>query len=200
MSFKTKDHYYKKARKEKYNARSVYKLEEIDKHFKLIKKGQNLLDLGYFPGSWSQYCAKKVGRQGKVLALDLQGPQENLQSFQQVEMKRMDVFEFQTDQLFDGILSDMAPQTTGIKSVDQAKSLELVEKVFNLSKDLLKPEGFIIVKVFDSQEAQSFIKDQKRKFLSFKLFKPKSTRSVSKEFFVIANNLKGSKSKNELSI
>ena len=86
---------------------------------------------------------------------------------------------------FDVVISDMAPNTTGIKSVDQDRSLNLVEKVFEILPVFLKPNGNLVIKVFDSHAAQSYLKSQKKKFKDFQFLKPKSTRSVSKEFFVI---------------
>jgi 23S rRNA (uridine2552-2'-O)-methyltransferase len=197
MSFKVKDYYYKKAKKEKFVARSIYKLEEIDKKFKILKPNQMILDLGYFPGSWIQYASKKVGHSGKVYGVDIQGPPEDtVKALKNVKVYKDDVFQiddmgyFELNECFDVILSDMAPSTTGIKSVDQIKSLELVEKVFQLHEKLLKKGGNMVIKIFESHEAQLFLKSNKKKFNNFDFFKPQSTRSISKEYFVVGRGFK----------
>ncbi len=197
MSFKVKDHFYKKAKKESFLARSIYKLEEIDKKYKVLKAGDNLIDLGYHPGSWVQYAATKVGRKGSVIGIDIKPVNKKLVHLDNINLYEQDVFEFDPSEFlgdnkyFDVVLSDMAPNTTGIKSVDQDRSLALVESVFELLPRMLKVEGNFVIKVFDSNDAQVFLKSQKKRFHSFDYFKPKSTRSVSKEFFLIAKGFKG---------
>ncbi len=196
MVFKVKDFYFKKAKKENFLARSVYKLEEIDQKFKILNKGNNVCDLGYFPGAWIQYTEKKIGAAGSVVGVDIQGVNKKLSHLKNVNLFQKDIFEIETleeidvYQKFDVLLSDMAPKTTGIKSVDQIRSLELVEKVFTLLPLFLKQEGNLVVKVFDGHDAQTFLKGQKKFFEHFDYLRPKSTRSVSKEFFVIARKFK----------
>jgi len=191
MTFKVKDHYFKKAKKENFAARSVYKLEEIDKKYDVLKKGMIVLDLGYCPGSWTQYSSLKLGKSGKVIGIDTKPVSRKIENLQNVKAYEKDVFEVNipqdvgVEEKFDVILSDMAPNTTGIKDVDQARSLDLVEKIFDIISKLLKQDGNTIIKVFDSQFAQEFLKSQKKRFKEFHYLKPKSTRSISKEFFVI---------------
>ena len=188
MSFKVKDFYFKKAKKENYYARSIYKLEEINIKYKVIKKADTILDLGYHPGSWSQY-ASKIGK--SVVGIDIKPINQKLQALENVELFEKDAFSVENledlgcSRKFDVLLSDMAPNTTGIKSVDQQRSLDLVEKVFSLTSKFLVNEGNIVVKIFDSHEAQVFIKTIQKNFKEVKKLKPKSTRSVSKEFFLI---------------
>ena len=194
MGFKVKDHYFKKAKKEQYLARSVYKLEEIDKKFKVLKKGDLVLDLGYYPGSWIQYSSKVVDQ---VIGVDIKEVNKKILNLSNVTLFKKDAFEIKevgelgADRLFDVIVSDMAPDTTGIKSVDQDRSLALVEKVFEIMPAFLKEGGNFVIKVFDSNDAQVFLKKNKNLFKSFNYFKPKSTRSVSKEFFVIGIGYQG---------
>jgi len=196
MSFKVKDHFYKKAKKENFLARSIYKLEEIDKKFHIIKKGQKALDLGYFPGSWAQYLIEQIGPQGKLAGIDIQEVNESLNQYPNVSLFQMSIEDIKECQTivelapFDVICSDMAPKTTGIKSVDQDRSLELVEMVLDLVDDFLVPGGSIVLKVFESQRAQDFLKLQKKNFEHIHFFRPKSTRSTSKEMFVIGKNWK----------
>lgn len=193
--FKVKDHYYQKAKDENYLARSIYKLEEIDQRFKILKKGDLVVDLGYFPGSWAQYTAPKVGPTGRVVGIDIQPINKKLQLPNLVLFEK-DIFELKSpadlgaDRPFDVVLSDMAPKTTGIKTVDQARSLDLIESVFRMLPLLLKPHGNFVIKVFESQDAQTFLKTQKGRFAEFSYLRPKSTRSVSKEFFVIGKGFK----------
>ena len=194
MSFKVKDHFYKKAKKEKFLARSVFKLEEIDKKYNVLKKGELILDLGYYPGSWIQYSSKKVGEKGRVVGIDIQPINKKLESLKNVTLYQKDIFAIKSledlgmQEAFDVVLSDMAPKTTGIKTVDQDRSLALVENVFEYLDVFLKKGGNFIIKVFDSQDAQNFLKNNKGLFKEFSFLKPKSTRSVSKEFFVIGKD------------
>ena len=193
--FKVKDHYYQKAKNENYLARSIYKLEEIDQRFKLIKPGSLVLDLGYYPGSWVQYTVPKVGPQGRVVGIDIQPINKKLQ-FENLTLFQKDIFDVKgpedlaSDRHFDVVLSDMAPSTTGIKSTDQIRSLNLVESVFGLLPVTLRPGGNFVIKVFESNDAQVFLKAQKNRFNEFHYLRPKSTRSVSKEFFVIGKSFK----------
>lgn len=196
MGFKVKDHYFKKAKKENFLARSVYKLEEIDAKYKVLSKGDVVVDFGYHPGSWVQYTSKKVGEQGKVVGIDIKPVNKKLSPLKNVNLFEKSIFDvdilqdLEVEGLFDVVLSDMAPNTTGIKSVDQDRSLNLIEEVFHLLPKFLKPGGNLVVKIFDSHQAQVFLKENKKQFEEFHLLKPKSTRSVSKEFFGIGKSYK----------
>lgn len=196
MGFKVQDHYFKKAKKENYLARSVYKLEEIDKKYKIYSKGASVLDLGYHPGSWIQYSSRTVGPEGQVVGIDIRPLNKNLFSLKNVRVYEQDIFEvndlsiLEVDEAFDIVVSDMAPNTTGVRSVDQLRSLNLVEQVFYHLPIFLKDGGNFVIKVFDGHEAQQFLKSQRKLFKEFHYLKPKSTRSVSKEFFVIGKGFK----------
>lgn len=195
-NFKVKDHYFNKAKQENYLARSIYKLEEIDEKYKILKPGMKVVDLGYYPGSWIQYTSKVIGDEGLVIGIDIQEVNKKLSGVKNVRVYQKDIFDIQdlsqlgVSEGFDAVLSDMAPSTTGIKSLDQDRSLNLVESVFGLLPRFLKPGGNFVIKVFDSQHAQNYLKEQKNLFKEFSYLKPKSTRSVSKEFFVIGKNFK----------
>lgn len=194
MGFKVKDHYFKKAKKENFLARSVYKLEEIDQKYKVIDPGNRVVDLGYHPGSWTQYTSRKVGEEGKVVGIDIKPINKTLTTLRNVKIFEKSIFDvkkpedLEEDDFFDVVISDMAPNTTGIKSVDQDRSLNLVEEVFFILPVFLKPGGNFVIKVFDSHQAQVYLKEQKDLFKEYSFLKPKSTRSVSKEFFVIGKN------------
>jgi len=194
--FKVKDHYFHKAKRENFLARSVYKLEEIDQKHKVIKTGDQVVDLGYHPGSWTQYTSAKIGASGTVTGIDIRPVNKALMNLQNVKVYEMDFFEVKDlaklgkDCPFDVVLSDMAPNTTGIISVDQARSLSLVEGIFEILPTFLKHKGNLVLKIFDSNDAQKFLKAQKDLFGKYEFVKPKSTRSVSKEFFVIGKEYK----------
>lgn len=196
MSFKVKDHYFNKAKKENYLARSAYKLEEIQQKFKVLKKGDLVFDLGYHPGSWIQYTQKVIGDKGQIVGIDIKEVNSAVQALENVEVFQKDVMDIQSleelgvDRKFDVLVSDMAPNTTGIKSVDQDRSLALIEMIFYLLPKFLLPGGNLVFKIFDSHQAQEFIKEKRNDFDSLKKLKPKSTRSVSKEFFVIGQGFR----------
>lgn len=194
---KPKDHYFHKAKQQSYSARSVYKLQEMAKRFPLLAKGHKVLDLGAAPGSWSQLAAKKVGPEGFVLAVDqnelaeaLPGPAEFLQA---------DVLE-PTNELreaierhrpFHLVMSDMAPKTTGIKIRDQARSLELAETALEYAKSCLQDNGSFVAKIFNGPDVPDFTNEVKASFEKVKTFKPKSSRSESKEVFLVGLGFKG---------
>lgn len=194
--FKVKDYYYNKAKKEDFLARSIFKLEEIDKKFTILNTGDRVIDLGYYPGSWIQYTSKKIGEEGFAFGIDIKNVNKKLFNLKNVEVIQQDIFEIsKLEQInqksnFDVLLSDMAPNTMGVRSVDQIRSLNLIEKIFEIMPVFLKPGGHCVLKVFDGHEAQVYLKEQKSKFESFDYLKPKSTRSVSKEFFVIGRGFK----------
>lgn len=194
--FKVKDHYFNKAKQENFVARSVYKLDEVDQKYKVIRSGDQVLDLGYYPGSWLQYTLRRVGEKGSITGIDLKEVNEKFK-FPNVNLLSMDMYELNTlEQLnresrFNVLLSDMAPNTSGIKSVDQIRSLQLVERVFELCENFLITKGNLVVKVFDSQEARDFVKSQKKFFEEIHNFRPKSVRAPSKEYFVVAKGFHG---------
>ncbi len=196
MTFKVKDHYFHKAKKENFLARSVYKLEEIDQRFKILNRKDKVMDMGYHPGSWIQYTSERVGPEGIVVGTDIKEINTQLLKIQNVRLFQKDVLniadlsELGVADQFDVVLSDMAPNTTGIKSVDQDRSLILVEMVFSLLPKFLKPGGNLVVKVFESHSAQVFLKENKKHFGEFHYLRPKSVRSVSKEFFVIGKDFR----------
>jgi 23S rRNA (uridine2552-2'-O)-methyltransferase len=131
-----------------------------------------------------------------VIGIDIQEVNKKLTGIKNVRVYQKDIFDINdlsqlgVESGFNAVLSDMAPSTTGIKSLDQDRSLNLVESVFGLLPKFLLPGGNFVIKVFDSQNAQNYLKEQKKLFNEFHYLKPKSTRSVSKEFFVIGKQFK----------
>ena len=142
-----RDHYFLKAKQENYPARSVYKLKEIDGRFKIFRKGMKVLDLGAAPGSWSLGAAERVGAQGKVLACDIQSTvtvfPPNVEFHQEDVFRRSEAFERQLAETgpFHVVMSDMAPQTTGTKFTDQARSLELCLEALAVAEKYLVKGG-----------------------------------------------------------
>ncbi len=195
---KVQDHYFHKARREGYRARSVYKLKEADQKFRMFRKGDCVLDLGAAPGAWSQYAAQRVGKEGKVISVDINGMKALGPN---VRILQADIFELEPVSLktelpdgrnFDIILSDMAPRTTGNRGVDHLRSISLAETALMFAATLLEPgRGFFYCKVFEGGDLQNFRKQCQDLFKSVKTFKPKSSRSESVEIFLCCSNRKG---------
>ena len=189
---KIKDHYFHKAKHDGYVARSAYKLEEIDKKYRLLRKGNLVLDLGCSPGSWLQYAAGKVGEQGQVMGVDLQTVKLSLPK--NVKVMQADIFEMTAKDLemnggmIDVILSDMAPKTTGIRNMDAQRSYALNQQVLKLSGDLLRPHGTLLVKAFQGAPLEQLRREFSSSFAQVKLCKPKSSRSESVEIFLLGLN------------
>jgi len=183
------DHYTRKARKEKFSARSVYKLQEIQEKYRLLKKGDAVLDLGCAPGSWLQYTAKLVSDTGRVVGIDLKTISLNLPAH--VTVYTGDIFSIQSvmeQELaaqFNVVLSDMAPDTTGNKKVDAARSLGLCEAALYIAKQHLKPGGSFACKIFQGGDFKQFSDAVRNAFNSHKIYKPKSCRKASKEIYII---------------
>ncbi len=192
-----RDHYFKKAKQENYPARSIYKLKEIDKRFKLFRSGMRVLDLGAAPGSWSLGAAEMVGPKGRVLGADIQNTETRFPV--NVTFMREDVF--QRSQAFedalaammplDVVMSDMAPNTTGHKFTDQARSAELCREALAVAAYCLIHGGSFIVKIFMGPDFHEFAADMRTHFSTVKTFKPKSSRAESKEIFYIGMGFKG---------
>ena len=191
MNFNPKDHYFRKAKEQNFAARSVFKLEEIDKKYKLFKPAQMVLDLGASPGSWSQYASQKVGSQGRVLGVDLSPVTVSLKNavFIQADLRDLhleDVFkEHGFTPPFDIVMSDMAPRTTGIRVTDQARSMELCELALHIADQFLNPGGHFICKLFHSDDFSQLRTEIKKRYKEFQAIKPDSTRKISKEIFLV---------------
>lgn len=191
MTYNPRDHYFRKAKQENFAARSVFKLEEIDKKFKMFKPGQTVLDLGASPGSWSQYASQKVGAKGRVLGVDLSPVTVKMDNsvFIQADLRDLNLEEifvqhgFQPP--FDLVLSDMAPKTTGIRMTDQARSMELCELALDVARRFLKKDGHFVCKLFHSDDFSKLREEIKKSFNKFEAVKPDSTRKISKEIFLV---------------
>jgi 23S rRNA (uridine2552-2'-O)-methyltransferase len=189
------DHYTRLARKEQFPARSVYKLQEIQKRFSLVRRGDIVLDLGCAPGSWLLYAADLAGPSGGIVGVDLTPVTVSLPAHVSVHTK--DVFELAEDPApffgrpFDVVLSDMAPATTGSRSVDAARSHHLCAAALDIAGQVLRPGGAFVCKIFQGEDFQSFVAAVKAGFGECKLFKPQSCRKASKEIYIIAKGKTG---------
>ena len=188
-----RDIYVRQSKVEGYRARSVYKLIEIDEKFRIFKGGQNVIDIGAAPGSWSQY-ASKVVKSGKIISIDLKRMEPIKNTLQikgdfvdqevQVQIKNY------LKKGFDVVMSDMAVNTTGIKNIDSIQTGELCKEAMVFSKDIITENGFFISKIFMGSTFNEIVALGKKIYKEVKVFKPKSSRKDSKESFIICKNLR----------
>ena len=189
------DEFVKKAQKEGYRSRAVYKLLEIIEKNSIIKNGNKVLDLGAAPGGWSQVAAKFVGSRGKVIASDIL-PIDEIDGvdFLQGDFTEQAVYDdllVMTDGTkIDVVLSDMAPNMSGQLSVDQPKSMYLAELAIDMAIKSLKPNGSFIVKVFQGDGFDTFVQNARKTFQKVSVIKPKASRPRSKEVYLLASQLK----------
>jgi 23S rRNA (uridine2552-2'-O)-methyltransferase len=182
------DAFFRKAREKGFAARAVFKLEDLDRRFRLLRPGARVLDLGCRPGSWLQYAVRATGRHGVVVGLD-RAPLP-----QPVPGARVlvgDVFTLSDEELlgdqraFDAVLSDMAPDTTGIRATDQARSAALFEEALGRAERLLAPGGAFVGKIFQGPEVAALRKRMERHFSHVHLVKPEGSRAASTEMYLV---------------
>lgn len=179
------------AKKEGYPARSVYKLKEIDEKYKIIKEGNRVLDLGCAPGSWLLYISQKVGNRGKVIGVDT----EEIKIIQKanivfIKKSIFDLNESDFREKFEAVVSDLSPKTSGVKSLDAGKSLELAEKSFRIAKSVLLAGGNFVCKIFENESSNEFFKKVKKYFDFAKRFRPKAVIKESKEFYIVGRGFR----------
>lgn len=183
------DFYYERARRERFVARSVYKLLEIDERFHLFRPGQRVLDLGCRPGSWLQYAAKRTGGSGTLVGLDREPIALNLPRCRVVVGN---VFDISPDVLrgdlkaFDLVLSDLGPDTIGVRHVDQARSEALFERALELAEVLLEPGGHFVGKLFQGPDLPRLLKRCRADFDEVRVVKPAGSRKDSIEQYIVA--------------
>ncbi len=189
------DPFVKLAQKEGYRSRAAYKLLGLDERDHLLKSGMTVVDLGAAPGGWCQVAAKKVGEQGKVIGIDLLPvmPVPGVQLFQ-ADFTEAEGLALVEDALrgkkADLVLSDMAPNISGVKDADQAKHYMLAELALDFASRWLKPEGAFVVKVFQGSGFEEYLKQVRMVFNKVVTRKPEASRDESRENFLVARGLK----------
>ncbi len=189
------DAYVLQARRDGYRSRAVYKLIEIQHKDQVLKTGQFILDLGAAPGGWSEYAARFVGNKGRVIAVDLL-PVEQIAGVEIIkgdfqERETLDQILDLTDrQPFDLVLSDMAPNISGIDTVDQPRSVYLAELAFELARDCLNENGCFVVKLFQGEGFDALTSAFRLAFKSVRYRKPKASRSRSREIYAVCSGLR----------
>jgi|TARA_B100001142_G_C14265599_1_gene628810 23S rRNA (uridine2552-2'-O)-methyltransferase len=189
------DEFVKRAQKEGYRSRAVYKLLEIIEKNKIIQKGDIVLDLGAAPGGWSQVAAKFVGNKGKVIASDILPIEEiNDVIFLQGDFTEQSIYDdlikLTGESKVNVVLSDMAPNMSGQLSVDQPKSMHLAELAIDMAIKTLDFNGSFIVKVFQGEGFDAFVQTARKSFKKVSVLKPKASRPRSKEVYLWASQLK----------
>ncbi len=190
------DVYVRRAKEEGYRSRASFKLLEIQEQDKLIKRGMTVVDLGAAPGGWSQVAANLVGEKGQVIASDILP----IDSLPGVEFLQGDftedavlerLLELLKDQQADLVISDMAPNMSGMKDIDLPRVMYLAELALDLATTVLKPEGGFLAKVFHGEGCEDLQKQLKRSFSSVKVRKPKASRARSSEIYLLATGFRG---------
>ena len=189
------DYYVKRAQEDGYRSRASYKLLEINKKDRLFKPSSVVVDLGSSPGGWSQVAAKLVGSKGKVIASDIlqmesiAGVDFILGDFTDPDILQ-NILDLLEKDVVDLVISDMAPNMSGIKGVDQPKAMYLVELALDLACQILKPGGNFVVKVFHGEGFDQYMLELKKRFKRVVARKPEASRPRSREVYVVAKDLK----------
>ena len=186
------DHFFKKAKEFGYRSRSAFKLIELNEKFKFLKNGIKLLDVGSFPGGWSQVAMKKI-KNGKILAIDI----KKIDDIRGVKFIKADFLEIKSkaiiNQYFnsniDVILSDMAPNTTGNKNLDSIRTNQLCLDLLDFSKEILNKDGIVVSKLFMGEDFQEIKLKAKKYFKKIDFFKPNSSRDESRETYIHCSGL-----------
>lgn len=192
-----KDPYVKQSQESGYRSRASFKLLEIQEKDKLIKSAMTVVDLGAAPGGWSQVAAELVGDNGCVLASDIL----SMDGIANVEFVKGDFTEesvFENilnrlpDDVADLVISDMAPNMSGMKDIDQPRIMYLAELALDMARSVLKPEGSFLVKLFQGEGYDAFVADLKSSFKTVKVRKPKASRARSSEIYLLSTGFRGS--------
>jgi len=191
------DDFVKRAREQGWRSRAVFKLEEIQERDRLIRPGMTIVDLGAAPGAWSQYARFVTKEQGRVIALDLlpmdalpgvtfiQGDFREEATLQELQDALRHVG---ADRVVDLVMSDIAPNTSGQKAVDQPRSMYLAELALDFAQDTLKAGGHFVVKIFQGEGSQELLAAAREKFEVVNIRKPKASRPRSREVYFVARN------------
>jgi len=191
--YRSRDRYAKRAKDDGYQARSVYKLQEIDRRARLLRRGHRVVDLGCHPGSWSRFALERIGAGGRLVGVDLEQTELGAGTF-----LRGSVLEVGFDDLRDAlggpadvVLSDMAPKTTGARDADHYVQIELARRALEIAAALLVPGGALVCKVFEGGEAADFQREAREHFAKVKRMRPEAVRRQSREWFLVATGRRG---------
>ena len=188
------DHYFRKAKAEGFDARSVYKLSAVDARQRLLKRGDRVLDLGASPGSWAQYTLERIGEEGMLVAVDINPAKKSMPANARFVLADCLSAEaaaaLRPHAPFDVLLSDMAPKTTGVKATDEARSLDLAEHALRLCDEMLKPGGSFVAKVFEGGDFEGYLRQVRAAFSRVKLVRPEATRGRSFEIYVVGQGFR----------
>ena len=188
-----RDIYVKQSKIEGYRSRAVYKLQEINEKFKILKNGIHVVDLGAAPGSWSQFVSKNY-KNSKIVSIDLK-EMEKIENIYQIkgdftdEIQQKKIIDYFGNKI-DSVISDMAVNTTGNKSVDSIVTGELSIEALNFSTNALKKQGSFVSKIFMGSTFNEIVEIAKKKLIEVHIFKPPASRKVSKESFIICKHLR----------
>lgn len=189
-----KDEFVKRSKEDGYRSRAAYKLIEIQKKDKVIKPGMTVVDLGAAPGGWSQLLAEWVGHKGKVFALDILPmdalPEVTFIEGDFTEQKVLnELLNAMGDHKADFVVSDMAPNMSGIKISDQARAMYLAELALDMAVKTLNPKGGFLTKVFQGADFEAYLKSVRSHFKTVKIRKPEASRARSQEVYILAYNI-----------
>ena len=188
-----RDPYVQRARREGWRSRAVFKLEQIVTKERLLRPGMVCVDLGSAPGGWSQYVTQKLDGKARIVAVDIL-PMDALPDveFIQGDFREDDVYAQLLERVgeagADLVMSDMAPNITGTKAVDQPRSMYLVELALDMARRVLKPGGSFVCKVFQGEGFDEFVKDARNSFERVRVIKPEASRAGSREVYLVARN------------
>jgi 23S rRNA (uridine2552-2'-O)-methyltransferase len=189
------DSYVQRAQREGWRSRAVYKLEELDQKYRLLKPGMTVVDLGAAPGGWSQYAAKVLGNKGNLFALDIL-PMDALPDvvfiegdFREAEVLARLKAEL-GDRTIDLVMSDIAPNITGMDAVDQPRTMYMVELAVDFAREMLRPGGSFVCKVFQGEGFDQMVQDLRKDFGRVVVRKPKASRPRSREVYLVASDRK----------
>ena len=185
------DEYVKKSQQEGYRSRAVYKLQEIQARDRILHPGMKVVDLGAAPGGWSRYATKLIGSKGRIVGSDIL-PLDPLPFVEFVlgdfrdEAVLAEILNLLGGERADLVISDMAPNMSGVDAVDQPRAVHLCELALDMVRQVLKPGGAFLVKLFQGEGSEAFIRDVRSSFKTVKIRKPAASRPRSREVYVLA--------------
>ncbi len=196
LTERRQEFYYRKAKQLNYRSRASFKLHQIDERFGIFREGASVVDLGAAPGGWLQIAKERVGPQGKVVGVDLQHilPLEGVTTIRGDMTKKETVDELKAilGGEADVVISDMSPNISGNYSIDHARSVDLCTHALQFARHTLRPGGSLVMKIFEGDMINQFLKEVRKDFSSVRLHAPKASRSSSSEIYIVAKGFRRS--------